>query len=291
MWLVIGGEGQLGRCLGEVLTSAGREHVRLGRHDLNLLDTDDTFNRVVQFEPTVVVNAAAWTAVDDAEDHETAAYAINAEGARNAALAAKAANARFIHVSTDYVFDGTSMRPYSVDHVPAPTGAYGRTKLAGEQLVAATGLDRCHILRTAWLYSRYGKNFAKTMVGRALRGEPVRVVNDQRGQPTSAMDLSRLMLAIDDVDAAPGILHATNSGDATWYEFAGAIYEGAGADSALVSPTDSASYPTKAVRPKYSVLDHSSFASSGVAPMRHWREALAEVIDGITEQVRSESQK
>ena len=290
MWLVFGGDGQLGRCLDEVLTRAGIEHLCVGRAVVDITDSASVLDHVTTVSPTVVVNAAAWTAVDDAEDHESAAHRINADGAANVANAASRSGARLIHVSTDYVFDGRATVPYPISATPAPVGAYGRTKLAGEMAVSSAGLDKWHILRTAWLYSPFGRNFAKTMTVRALRGEPVRVVDDQRGQPTSAFDLARLMVDIDAADARSGLYHATNGGEATWCEFARAIYGAIGADTDLVSPTDTSAYPTKAVRPAFSVLDHTAFSGSGVAPMRHWRDALSNAIDGIAAQVRAELQ-
>lgn len=290
MWLVLGGEGQLARCLAEVLDAEDIGHLRVDRRRCDITDADQVRGIVSEVSPDVVVNAAAWTAVDDAEDHEQAALAVNRDGALNAARAAREVGARFIHVSTDYVFDGRASSPYGIDHPAAPVGAYGRTKLAGELAVRSADLEKWHVLRTAWLYSRLGRNFAKTMVSRALQGQPVRVVDDQRGQPTSALDVARLMVRIDRADAPSGIWHATNSGEATWFDFARELYGAVGADTSLVSPTDSSAYPTRAVRPSYSVLDHSAFASTGVPAMRHWREAMLEVIGDITEQVRHESQ-
>lgn len=290
MWLVFGGDGQLGRCLDQVLTRGGIEHQCVGRGVVDITNPGRVLDCVATSAPTVVVNAAAWTAVDDAEDHESDAHRINADGAANVARAASRAGARLIHVSTDYVFDGRATEPYPTSATPAPVGAYGRTKLVGERAVSDAGPDRWHILRTAWLYSPFGRNFAKTMAVRALRGEPVRVVDDQRGQPTSALDLARLMLDIHAADARSGLYHATNGGEATWFEFARAIYGAIGADVDLVGPTDTSAYPTKAVRPAFSVLDHAAFAGSGVAPMRHWRDALSDAIDGIAVQVRAELQ-
>lgn len=290
MWLVLGGDGQLGRCLDDVLSSAVIDHRCLSRAQLDITDADRVRDVVAECDPSVVVNAAAWTAVDDAEDHEDAALVINGDGAANVARAAAATGCRLFHVSTDYVFDGVALRPYLVSDEPAPVGAYGRTKLAGERHVAELGPARCHIVRTAWLYSSHGRNFARTMATRALRGEPVRVVDDQRGQPTSAHDLARLLVAMESADSPRGVFHGTNAGEATWCQFATAIYEAIGVDTSLVSPTDSSAYPTRATRPKYSVLDHSGFSGSGVLPMRHWRDALTEEIPGIVEQVRAELQ-
>lgn len=288
MWLVLGNRGQLGRCLGDVLAHHGIEHTGVDSRECDITDQDAVMSVVHLHRPTVVANAAAWTAVDDAEDHESRALLVNGAGARHCARAAKSVRARFIHISTDYVFSGRSGSPYAVTAPPDPINAYGRTKLAGERAVAEEGLDNWYVLRTAWLYSQYGKNFAKTMVSRAVGSNPVRVVDDQRGQPTSALDLARLMVELCRANAPSGIFHATNAGEATWFEFARSLYEAVGADTALVSPTDSSAYPTKAARPVYSVLDHSAFAPIGVPPMRHWREALQEVVGDIAEQVRLE---
>lgn len=290
MWLILGGNGQLGRCLDEVLTESSIAHRCLDRNTVDITNAASLADAVSALSPSVVVNAAAWTAVDDAEDHEAEALVINADGAANVARAAKGIGARLFHVSTDYVFDGNASSPYLVDSPTHPIGAYGRTKLAGERLVTEVGLENFNIVRTAWLYSRHGRNFAKTMALRAIRGDEVRVVDDQLGQPTSALDVARLMVAIETVGAPAGIVHGTNAGAATWYEFARAIYEMAGADPTLVSPTDSSAYPTKAVRPRFSVLDHSSFARLGVPAMRHWEDALKDAMPGIIARVREESQ-
>lgn len=290
MWLILGGNGQLGRCLDEVLTAERIDHLCIDRTALDITHESALLEAVMALSPSVVVNAAAWTAVDDAEDHEREAMRINGHGAGYVAHAAHAVDARLFHVSTDYVFDGLASFPYTVESPTAPIGAYGRTKLAGERFVVDAGLDKWNIVRTAWLYSRHGRNFAKTMALRAIRGDTVRVVDDQRGQPTSALDLARLMVSVESANAPSGIIHGTNAGDATWYQFAKAIYECAGVDSTLVTPTDSSAYPTKAIRPRYSVLDHGSFTRFGVPAMRHWEDALRDAMPGIVARVREESQ-
>ena len=289
MWLVLGGDGQLGRCLDEVLLAANIPHRCANRSTVDITDASAVGGIVADLSPAVIVNAAAWTAVDDAEDHESDALRINGGGAGNVARAARDCGARLIHISTDYVFNGRATSPYRIDSETAPVGAYGRTKLVGEQEVDKAGLDRWHVVRTAWLYSRHGRNFAKTMAIRALRGEAVSVVDDQRGQPTSALDLARMLVALHRADAPSGIVHGTNGGEATWYEFARAIYECADADTSLVGATNSGAYVTKAVRPAYSVLDHSGFADLGISPMRHWRDALADAWPAISDRVREES--
>jgi dTDP-4-dehydrorhamnose reductase len=167
--------------------------------------------------------------------------------------------------------------------------AYGRTKLAGEKAVLESAASNSCVIRTAWLYSEHGKNFAKTMTVRALRGEPVRVVNDQLGQPTSAHDLARLIWSISQLKKMPAIAHGTNAGQATWFQFAKEIYTQLGADPALVSPVDSSEFPTVAKRPAYSVLNHADFTSWGVRPIQNWQEGLADSIKRIRSAIQKEA--
>jgi dTDP-4-dehydrorhamnose reductase len=167
--------------------------------------------------------------------------------------------------------------------------AYGRTKLAGEKAVLESrDRDNC-VVRTAWLYSEHRKNFAKTMAVRALRGEPVRVVNDQLGQPTSAHDLARLIWSISRLKKMPSIVHGTNAEQATWFQFAQEIYIQLGADPALVSPVDSSAFPTVAKRPAYSVLDHADFSSWGLRPMQNWKNGLTDSIKRIGSEIQKEA--
>jgi len=294
MWLITGGDGQLGRCLGEVLTARGMEHLRLGRAELDLTDPERTASTIHDAGPSVIINAAGWTAVDDAEDHEAEALAINEGGARNAARAARIAGAKLVQISTDYVFDGSGDAAHDEDSTTAPASAYGRSKLAGERSVLAEHPEGTYVVRTAWLYSRHGRNFAKTMVGRALAGAPVRVVDDQRGQPTSATDLAAhivdLMAGVMAGAASPGVYHGTNSGSGTWFDMATEIYRLCDRDPGLVAPCATGEYPAKAPRPANSVLGHRRTVAAGVPEMRQWRAALADVLPGVIEQVQKEEE-
>lgn len=289
MWLIIGSNGQFGHCMVDFLQKKSIEHVAATRRDLDICELDSVASLFDLLQPTVVINAAAWTAVDDAENFESEAHAVNAVGASNVAKAARDHGSRLIHVSTDYVFNGQANCPYKVDDPTSPLNAYGRTKLAGDTAVLQIGQGHFSVVRTAWLYSQYGKNFAKTMVVRALRGEPVRVVNDQVGQPTSAHDLSKLIWRIALLEHAPAIVHGTNSGQATWFEFAKEIYSLLGADTDLVSPVETSAFPTVAKRPGYSVLDHSDLDNYGILPMQNWKNGLAEIITQIRHEVEKAS--
>jgi dTDP-4-dehydrorhamnose reductase len=269
-YLIIGAGGMLGHDLAAAL--AGRDVVALARADLDITDLESV--RAATRGTDVVINAAAYTRVDDAESEETAAFAINATGAGNVALAAAESGAILVHYSTDYVFDGTATTPYPEDHPTHPVTAYGRTKAAGERLVLERGPERTFLLRTAYLYGEHGPNFTKTMLRLAADNETVSVVTDQVGQPTWTADVAEQTLALLDADTAPGVYHATNSGSASWFEFARAIFETAGLDSERVLPTDSEHYVQRAPRPKYSVLGHHAWTTAGLAEPRDWREAL-----------------
>lgn len=290
MWLITGGDGQLGRCLGEVLAAADIAHRRLGRADLDITDAARVEAVLSGVSPTVVVNAAGWTAVDDAEDREDEAFAANHLGVLNLARATRRTGATLVQMSTDYVFDGNDVGARDEDAPPSPASAYGRSKLAGEQAALQENPDGAYVVRTAWLYSRHGRNFAKTMVRRALAGEAVRVVNDQHGQPTAAVDLAAHLVDLVRADAPPGIYHGTNSGAATWFDMASAIFGLCGRAPSLVTPCSTADYPARAPRPANSVLGHRRTVAAGVAEMRDWRAALEDHLPQVIEQVEQETQ-
>jgi dTDP-4-dehydrorhamnose reductase len=287
MWLVVGANGQLGRCMTELLESQSVEYVALGHQQLDITDSVAVEKVFEELKPVIVLNAAAWTAVDDAEEHEDEALQVNVQGPVNLAKSAALVGARLIHVSTDYVFDGEAKSPYKVDSQTEPQNAYGRTKLAGEKAVLELGDNNC-VVRTAWLYSEHGKNFAKTMAARALRGEAVRVVNDQFGQPTSAHDLAQLIFEISQLNQTPRIVHGTNSGEATWFQFAQESYSLLGADRGLISPVDTSAFPTVAKRPVYSVLSHDDHSSWGLRPMQDWNAGLSDSIERIRLAIQKE---
>jgi dTDP-4-dehydrorhamnose reductase len=281
MWLVLGGDGQLGQGLQTSLESRNLLFTALSRRDVDITKMHEMSAAVKDLSPTVIVNAAAWTAVDAAEDDEGSAYNVNCLGARRVAVVAAAHEATLVHVSTDYVFSGSSTTPFREDDEPAPVGAYGRTKLAGEQAVRLAHPDGSLIVRTAWLYSQFGHNFAKTMARKAKALQPVRVVNDQCGQPTLATDLAGHITDLVAKKAPAGTYHGTNTGECTWFDFASEIFRLMGSDMSLVSAVPSTEYPTRASRPPYSVLAHGNTERVGVAPMRPWLEALTEAIPHI----------
>ncbi|TFB66974.1 dTDP-4-dehydrorhamnose reductase [Cryobacterium sp. Hz9] len=270
-YLITGANGMLGRDLQAAL--AGQNVTALGRIDLDVTDLSAVTDAVAGHD--VVINCAAYTKVDDAESNEDTAYLVNGVGARNLAVAASASSVRLVQVSTDYVFDGTATTPYPEDTPRHPISAYGRTKAAGEEFVLAENGDRSFIVRTAWLYGRHGPNFARTMLRLAANHDTVSVVNDQLGQPTWTVDLAAQIVLLLHADAPAGIYHGTNSGVASKFDMAQAVFTSAGLDAERVLPTDSSAFVLPAPRPAYSVLGHESWASAGLVPMRDWRAALS----------------
>lgn len=275
-WLVTGAAGMLGRDLTALLAGSGEgdQVTPLSRADLDLTDATAIGAALDTHLPDVVVNCAAWTAVDDAEAHEDAALLVNGTAVAQLAGACARRGVRLVQPSTDYVFDGTADRPYPEHHPAAPRTAYGRTKLAGERAVLGTLPDTGYVVRTAWLYGASGKNFVATMLGRARAASPVSVVDDQRGQPTWTADVARQIQILVATRAPAGVYHATSSGDTTWFGLAREVYAQAGADPALVSPTTTAAYPRPAPRPAYSVLGHDAWEAAGIKPIGDWRDAL-----------------
>ena len=269
-YLVTGAAGMLGQDLQRALV--GREVTALSRAELDVTDRDAVRAAVAGHD--VVVNAAAYTNVDGAESHEDEAFAINATGVENLAIAARAHGAKLLTVSTDYVFDGRGTRPYPEDAPRDPLNAYGRTKAAGEELALAAHPDGTFVIRTAWLYGAGGPNFAATMVRLAGTNPTVSVVDDQLGQPTWTVDLADRLVDLADADAPAGIYHGTNSGETSWFGFARAVFEVAGLDPERVLPTDSDSFVRPAPRPAYSVLGHDGWSRAGLPPLRDWRAAL-----------------
>ena len=286
-WLLLGADGQLGRSLQDVLAADGLSYVAVGRSDVDITDITSIETAVKRIAPTVLVNMAAWTDVDGAESHPDEALLINATGAENAAKVAAKYGIPLVHVSTDYVFDGTQTTPYKTDDAVNPLSVYGTTKLQGELLVQAAHPDGSWIVRTAWLYSQYGKNFARTIARKALAEENLSVVNDSFGQPTSALAVAHQIVALVSTNPPAGIFHATNAGSATWYEFADAIV-GPITNQTTVTPVSSTEFPTVAVRPKYSVLDHTRWSACGIADMPHWRDSLKEIHSTVVDSVNGE---
>ncbi len=273
-WLITGADGMLGRDLAGLLTAKGDQVTGLNRTDLDITDAAAVTDALRRHQPGVVVNCAAWTAVDDAEAREDEAMEVNGRAVGHLAAACAQWHAALVQVSTDYVFDGRAERPYPEDHPAAPRSAYGRTKLAGE-LAARAALTRdAYVVRTAWLYGAHGSSFVRAMLGRARAGSPASVVDDQRGQPTWTGDVAAQIHALIADGAPAGTYHATSSGETTWFGLAREVYALAGADPALVTPTTSAAYQRPAPRPAYSVLGHDGWLAAGIKPIGDWRDAL-----------------
>ena len=284
-WLLLGADGQLGRSLQDVLTASGIEFVAAGRTVADITNMESVESCVKNTSPSVIVNMAAWTDVDGAESHREEAFLVNATGAKNVAKVAAVNALPLVHISTDYVFDGTQTTPYKVGDATHPLSVYGASKLQGELLVQAAHPQGSWIVRTAWLYSQYGKNFARTIARKGLTGDNLSVVNDSFGQPTSALALARQIVALVLTHPPAGLFHGTNAGKATWHEFANAIVDLI-PNHGSVTPVPSSSFPTVAVRPTYSVLDHAQWSANGIVDMPHWRESLEEIRSDIFDSVK-----
>ncbi|MEM6313299.1 MAG: dTDP-4-dehydrorhamnose reductase [Planctomycetota bacterium] len=274
--LVLGGNGMLAHAVKRALSRRRLTCIAVDRADADLTDrtaVDALFDRI---RPSVVFNCAAYTAVDKAEQEPELANAVNGEAVGNIAHAAKRIDAKLLHVSTDYVFDGTATEPYPVDHPTGPVSAYGRSKLLGEQALQKQNPPGWCIVRTAWLYGPNGPSFPKTMLSLARKGVALSVINDQRGTPTFTYDLAEALLNLVDADAA-GVFHVTNAGETNWHDFAAATFEVFGVDADLSSTTAAeyaADKPAAAHRPGYSVLDLSAYEHATGKAMRPWRDAL-----------------
>jgi dTDP-4-dehydrorhamnose reductase len=259
---VIGNRGLFGSEMMLVLADRGYEVLGLNRETLNLDDSIESIARQLEsFD--AVVNAVAYTAVDKAESEIELANVVNGDYAGKLAHASKIYGAKFLHLSTDYVFDGNSKIPYPTGAIPNPQGAYGRSKLLGEKLVEDSGANYT-IFRTAWLYGAHGRCFPKVMHEKAMQGDPLRVINDQFGQPTWTRDLAEQILSYAQLDNAPAIVHCVSSGEASWFDFATEIV-----GDYPIEPVSSSEFVTAAKRPKYSVLDNSSDL---VTPIGDWKD-------------------
>lgn len=287
-WLIIGGDGQLGQSFRDLFTERKISFSFSTIDSLDITDASAVATYINDYSPDVVVNCAAWTAVDAAEDNIEAAFAVNCDGARNVAIASRQVNAQHVLVSTDYVFAGNATLPYAEDDPTEPVSVYGKSKLCGEHAVIEEYKTATYVVRTAWLYSKYGHNFVKTMVRKALAGEQVRVVNDQLGQPTHAKDLAEHIFEIVTSHAPVGIYHGTNSGQTTWFELTQNIYQLLGADTSLVTPVSSSEYVTKAARPSFSVLEHKKTIEVEIPVMQFWDNALKVNMPEIRSAIESE---
>lgn len=283
--LVTGANGQLGTSLRNVSASSHDNYIFTDVHDLDITDADAVRSMVKAHNVNAIVNCAAYTNVDKAEDDAEFAEVLNATAVRNLADAMAEKDGLLVHVSTDYVFGGgLGNTPRAEDEPAAPTGVYGLTKLHGEQAVAESGV-KALIFRTAWLYSEYGHNFVKTMLRLTAEKPELKVVFDQAGTPTYAADLARAIFEILEhrqFSGNEGIYHYSNEGVCSWYDFTKSIAEIAGNDACDIQPCHSREFPSKVVRPSYSVLDKTKFKETFGMRVPYWTDSLKKCIANLT---------
>ena len=280
--IVIGGNGQLGQCLQEVVAASevNYTYIFLAQKQLNIADPLQVKSVFEQYQPVYCINCAAYTAVDQAEEDQTSAFEINEYAVKRLAETCKTYQTTLIHISTDFVFDGSQGIPLTETDTPNPINVYGFSKLKGEQAIADT-VDRYFIIRTSWLYSEKATNFCKTMLKLAQIKSELNVISDQVGTPTYAMDLARCIVhMIASGKPAYGLYHYSNEGVASWYDFAKAIFEFAEVDID-VWPVNSTAFITKAIRPHYSVLDKSKIKSTFDLTIPYWRDSLNACINKL----------
>lgn len=284
--LILGGSGQLGRSLLACDLDSFEVHAPTSAL-VNVIDFEKTKTYIHDLRPNFVVNATAWTNVPGAESSPEEANRLNAEAVGDLASACREIDSNLVHISTDYVFDGLKSIPYSEEDATLPLNAYGASKLAGEKAIAQSGIENFYIIRTSWLYSRFGKNFVKTITSKALKGESASITDDQFGSPTFAGDLAKGIASLIISSAKPGTYHFSNSGVTNWFEFGQAIYQLCGVDKSLVSKRSTE--PTELKRPAYSPLALTKWEKAGLPNIRNWNEALVgELPDIIAEVKRAE---
>lgn len=279
--LVTGGNGQLGTEVVRAFSGLGHEVLAPLPEEMDFLDPDGLAARVAALHADWVLNCAAYTQVDRAEDETGQAFTINRDSAGQLAAVTAAGGGRLLHVSTDFVFDGKQSRPYREDDEPRPLSVYGRSKWEGDQAVLAA-MPGAIILRTAWVYGVHGHNFVKTMLRLARAGKPLRVVDDQIGTPTWTADIVQAMVALVEADAS-GVFHFTAAGETSWCGFARAILEeadrlGIGLKTRTVEAIPTTEYPTPAQRPHYSVLDTRKIQPYLASPIPPWRDSLVTML-------------
>lgn len=276
--LITGANGQLGHEM-QVLAKQNLQHTYYFTdvHDLDICQKEAVQAFVNRHPVDVIVNCAAYTAVDKAEDNQDLCNLLNHLASGYLAEAAESCGAALIQISTDYVFDGTAHLPYTEDMIPCPNSVYGRTKLAGEQ-AAMKKCSRVMVIRTAWLYSAYGNNFVKTMIRLGKERDNLGVIFDQIGTPTYAADLAQVIFMALNQGVVPGVYHFSNEGVCSWYDFTLSIHRLAGITSCKVRPLHTDEYPAKAPRPAYSVLDKSKIKHTYGIEIPHWEESLARLL-------------
>lgn len=279
--VVTGANGQLAQCLKDVaqtLDANQYEFTFVSRDELDISKSDKIAAYFNTKEIDCVVNCAAYTAVDLAEKEVDKAYQVNAEAVGNLAKKCAEKNSEFIHISTDYVFEGNATNPIKVEDYTHPLSVYGKSKLLGEKLALENNPNSI-IIRTAWVYSQYGKNFMKTMLRLFAEKNEISVVNDQKGTPTNANDIAKAILKIIQTEQkTPGIFHFTNAGETTWFGFAEAIKKFTNSDI-IIHPIPTSEFPTPAKRPVYSVLDISKIQEVYGVASPNWKDSLKSLLD------------
>lgn len=285
--MVTGASGQLGIEFVKEASLFGLEVYPTSSIDLDITDFNRVENFILKKEPDVVLNCAAWTDVESANLNAKQADLINNLSVKNLAKLSSNLGCKFLTISTDYVFDGESQIPWKNSDKGNPKSIYGKTKFDGENAALSVYPNGAHIIRTAWLYSPWRRNFVKSIIKLGLQSqEPINVVNDQFGQPTLAKDVAMYLIEFLVKDCGPGIYHATNSGVASWFQFAQKIFDEIGLNPDRINPISTEFYNSKVDRPKYSVLESVNDKKKSLEPMRPWTEALSESIDEILYEVK-----
>lgn len=279
MILVVGGEGQLGKSLSTTAKAMSYSSMSLNRKELDVTKKISVDQVIKSLKPNLVVNCAAWTNVDEAEKYPEQATEINAYGALNLAQACKSVEARFFQISTDYVFSGNKQIPWDENDAKSPASSYGVSKSLGEDLVLESYPENSFIIRTAWLYGLDGSNFLTKILQKIEAQEKdIRIVDDQFGQPTLVSDLATRILQMSNITLNSKIYHATNTGKASWFDFASRILLLKNQPTEYISAIKTKDFNSIAKRPIFSVLGQSAWTDSDLLPMRDWEEALTEVL-------------
>jgi len=281
--IVFGASGQLGNCLKKIATDRGADHIHfLPEDEANILREDLLVKVFEKYKPVFAINCAAYTAVDKAEDEVDLARSINNTGAANLAKQCKAYDSTLIQISTDFVFKGDTPSPLREDDIAEPISVYGLTKLEGEQAIAAI-LKKYYTIRTSWLYSEYGSNFTKTMLKLGAERDLLKIIADQVGTPTYAIDLAGCILDIvASGNKSYGVYHYSNEGVTSWYDFAKAIFD-ISDTRVKVLPIRTSEYPTKAQRPAFSVMDKTKIKTTFNIEIPYWRDSLAACLEKLSQ--------
>lgn len=289
-WLITGASGQLGTSATTALRSLNIDCLPVSRRELDIFDLSEVKTILSRENPSVILNAAAWTDVDLAETNVKSAFNTNAIGAGNVARVCADLGIKLVHVSTDYVFGDKSNDPILENAEKSPVSAYGITKARGEDFVKEFCPDNSYIVRTSWLYGQFGKNFAKSIILKILeRKFPLKVVTDQVGQPTSSEDLALKIIELVLKNAKNGIYHGTSGGLTSWHGFAQEIALSMGQELESVIPINSVEFFSKAQRPAYSVLSHGAWLDAGIEPIEDWKSSYHKRSQAIIDQVKSEN--